>query len=200
MDHRKAIFFDKDGTLIKDVPYNVDPAKVTYEPYAFESLRLLQQEGYTLIMVSNQSGIARGIFTEDKLAGLKHWLDQDFRRAGVTFEAFYFCPHHPCGIVDKYAIECNCRKPAPGMLLKAAGDLNVDLTRSWMIGDILNDIEAGNRAGCRSILINNGNETEWVGAPNRTPTALASNLWDACSIILSHNLSISYDNKLFKHH
>jgi histidinol phosphatase-like enzyme len=100
-------------------------------------------------------------------------------REGVTLDGWYWCPHHPQGAAAGYAIECGCRKPLPGMLRQAARDHGIDLAQSWMVGDILNDVEAGRRAGCRTVLINNGNETEWLRSPLRTPDISAPDLLSA---------------------
>jgi D-glycero-D-manno-heptose 1,7-bisphosphate phosphatase len=193
-EKRKAIFLDKDGTLVKDVPYNVDVSKIVYEDGVAESLKGFSENDYLLVVVSNQSGVARGMFTIDAINNVRRKIESDFRALGITLEAFYFCPHHPCGIVDNYAIDCNCRKPKPGLILQAASDLNVDLSESWMIGDILDDVEAGNRAGCNTILINNGNETEWMPGEFRVPTFSVTNMLEAAGIILSQLITIKHED------
>jgi D-glycero-D-manno-heptose 1,7-bisphosphate phosphatase len=180
----KAIFIDKDGTLIEDVPYNVNPDLVRFTAGAFEALRMLKDNGYLLIMVSNQSGVARGYFTEDALEKLKVKLQEMLSKSGVPFDDLLFCPHHPDGTVSRYSVLCECRKPRPGMILQAAKKFDIDLSESWMIGDILHDVEAGNHAGCRTILINNGNETEWILSPNRQPTAIAATFNEAALMII----------------
>jgi D-glycero-D-manno-heptose 1,7-bisphosphate phosphatase len=173
---RKAIFIDKDGTLITDVPYNADPGKITLEPKADEAMQLLMENDYALIVVSNQSGIARGYFRE---SDLKEVADKIEELLGLKFDGFFYCPHAADG-------NCLCRKPSPGMLLEAAKLLNIDLSRSWMIGDILNDVEAGNRAGCRSLLIDNGNETVWEMNRVRKPVYTAADLLDAAHFIINN--------------
>lgn len=181
-----VVFLDKDGTLIKDVPYNIDPEKICLEPGAARGLRRLAQAGYHFVVVSNQSGVARGYFKEEALGAVSARLDELVRQAaGVGLEGFYYCPHHPEGSVAEYALECDCRKPQPGLLLKAADELEIDLSRAWMVGDILNDIEAGKRAGCRAILVNNGNETEWKTGPLREPDWIVENLEEAAEVILN---------------
>jgi histidinol phosphatase-like enzyme len=104
---------------------------------------------------------------------------------GIMLSGFYYCSHHPQGKIEPYAIDCDCRKPKPGLLHKAAIELKIDLSASWMIGDILNDIEAGNSAGCRSILIDNGNETEWMMNEIRRPIAKVRNIDEAAEYIIS---------------
>ncbi|HEY9880585.1 MAG TPA: HAD family hydrolase [Leptolyngbyaceae cyanobacterium] len=188
---RKAVFLDKDGTLIENVPYNVDPALIRLYPETCSGLRRLHEAGYLLIVITNQSGVARGYFSEAAIAPVEAHLRQVL---GVPLAGFYHCPHHPDGSVAQYAIDCTCRKPEPGMLLQAAADLNIDLAQSWLIGDILNDVEAGRRAGCRTILIGNGNETEWVLTPERIPHHTVSNLDQAADSILHTAHSNHHDD------
>ena len=178
-----AVFLDKDGTLIEDLPYNVDPDRIRLAPGAAEGLRLLHHAGYHLIVISNQSGVARGYFAEQALAAVAARLRGLLAAAGVPLAAVYYCPHHPDGAVPAYAVACDCRKPAPGLILRAAYDHSIDLARSWFIGDILHDIEAGRRAGCRTVLILNGNETEWDISPQRRPHHIAGDLATAAAII-----------------
>jgi D-glycero-D-manno-heptose 1,7-bisphosphate phosphatase len=185
----RAVFLDKDGTLIKDIPYNVDPALLILYEGAARSLRLLKDQGFLLIVVSNQSGIARGYFSENDLKAIETKIQNELISEGVQLDALYFCPHHPEGVVHEYSEECTCRKPKPGMLLEASVQFNIDLGGSWMIGDILNDVEAGNAAGCKTILIDNGNETEWEITEARMPTAVAPSLPDAVEIILETELT-----------
>lgn len=187
----KAVFFDKDGTLIPDIPYNVDPKKITLAGGAHELISRLSGKGYLLIIISNQPGIARGYFAEEDLLAVRSRLEELFIEAGSVLSGFYYCPHHPEGIIEQYSKRCDCRKPMPGMLLKAAMDHNLDLRESWFIGDILNDVEAGNRAGCRTILLNNGNETEWIAGEFRKPHYTISLLADAAKIIEQENKKVN---------
>ncbi len=180
---QKAVFLDKDGTLIEDLPYNADQGKIRFVPGSQEGLRLLQQCGYQLIVVTNQAGIAKGLVTPDELQAMRARLFEMTAATGVRLSGFFFCPHHPEGTVEQYRIRCNCRKPEPGLILKAAREHSIDLAVSWLVGDILNDIEAGRRAGCRTILIDNGNETEWIIAPSRVPHHIVSDLKEAAEII-----------------
>jgi len=176
-----AIFLDKDGTLIPDIPYNVDPDRITLSDGAEIALRSFHNSGYKLIVISNQSGVARGYFSEIALAKVEQRLRTLLNEIPLT--GFYYCPHHPQGSIIEYAIDCNCRKPKPGLILQAAQTHHIDLARSWMIGDILNDVEAGRNAGCKTILIDNGNETEWIRSPQRSPHHKVSNLLEAAQII-----------------
>lgn len=182
---RPAVFIDKDGTLVHDVPFNVDPARVRLRDDAGPALSLLQRRGYRLVLVTNQSGVAHGHFDEAALEGVWRAISEPLAGHGVSFSAFMHCPHHPEGRVTPFAVACDCRKPAPGMLLRAAREHGLDLRRSWLIGDILDDIEAGRRASCRTILLDVGSETEWRRSPLRHPQHLAASLTEAAGIIIS---------------
>ncbi|MBO1113768.1 D-glycero-alpha-D-manno-heptose-1,7-bisphosphate 7-phosphatase [Bordetella petrii] len=166
-----AVFLDKDGTVLADEPYNVDPARMAYAAGAREGLRVLAAAGVPLIVISNQPGVARGRFAPQALAGVEARLGAMFGAAGARLAGFYWCPHDPRGSVAAYAYACACRKPRPGLLLQAAREHGIDLARSWFIGDILDDVEAGNRAGCRTVLLDVGSETEWRPGRWRAPTA-----------------------------
>lgn len=181
----KVIFLDKDGTLIEDVPYNCDVNLIRLLPGARDGLRRLQAAGYRLIVVSNQPGVAHGYFPNDALGPVESALRSLLADEAIRLDGFYYCPHHPDGRLAAYAMACDCRKPSPGLLIQAASDYGVDLHRSWMIGDILHDVEAGRRAGCRTILIDNGHETEWVGGIHRCPHAMAADIAAAADIILT---------------
>ncbi len=187
----KAVFIDKDGTLIKDVPYNVDPALVTYSSFAIDALRMLQDRGYLLIIISNQSGIAKGYFSELELAKLINKIRFDLASHQIHLTGFYYCPHFPDTALSGYNDVCTCRKPAPGMFFTAAKEYDIDLSQCWMIGDILDDMEAGKRAGCKTILLNVGNETEWKIDQYRIPNYYAENLAAAARIILNDANSLA---------
>jgi D,D-heptose 1,7-bisphosphate phosphatase len=182
----KAIFLDKDGTLVDDLPYNVEPQRITLCSGAGAALRLLARLDYRLFVVSNQAGIAFGRFDEVAMETVQDRLQDLLQREQLTLDGFYYCPHHPDGSVAAFACDCHCRKPMPGLLLQAAREHGIDLRSSWMIGDILHDVEAGNRAGCRTVLIDNGNETEWRLGPRRIPTRMAPDLYAAAVLIASH--------------
>jgi D-glycero-D-manno-heptose 1,7-bisphosphate phosphatase len=182
---QRSVFLDKDGTLITNVPYNVDPDKIQLCDGVLSGLKLLQNANYPLYVISNQSGIARGYFAEAALLAVEQRLQELLAVAGVSLSGFYYCPHHPEGSVLPYAVECSCRKPRPGLLHQAADEQAIDLAQSWLIGDILHDVEAGRSAGCRTILIDNGNETEWQLNPQRLPHHLVKNMWQAAQIIVA---------------
>ena len=181
----RAVFLDKDGTLVEDVPYNVDPAAICLTSGAIDGLSQLHEAGFRLVVITNQSGVARGYFSVAALDGVESRLRELLDAAKIPLTGFFFCPHHPDGTVPAFAQACDCRKPEPGLILRAAARLGIDLGRSWFVGDILNDVEAGRRAGCRTILLDNGHETEWVAGPDRTPDHTAADLAEAAGLILA---------------
>lgn len=182
---QRAIFLDKDGTLIENVPYNVDPAQIRLAPGAADGLVRLRAAGFRLFVISNQSGVARGFFGEGALQPVADQIHALLSEIGVELDGFFYCPHHPEGVVRQYAITCTCRKPEPGMIMSAAREHGIALEQSWFVGDILDDVEAGRRAGCRTALIDNGNETEWKRTPLRWPDVVAADLADAALQIVS---------------
>lgn len=179
---RRAVFLDKDGTLVRDVPYSVDPERLEFTAGAAEGLGALHAAGYALVVVSNQPGLALGHFTAGAFAALREALLRQVRQqCGVPLLAMHHCPHAPATPLRP---GCGCRKPEPGMLLEAAERHGLDLRRSWMIGDILDDVEAGHRAGTRSLLLDVGNETVWERGPLREPDAVVPDLAAAARHIL----------------
>jgi histidinol-phosphate phosphatase family protein len=179
-----AVFIDKDGTLVRDVPYNIDPCRVQLAPGAGAALRRMKNAGYKMIVISNQPGIALKLFRERDLVLVNQRIQDLLSSYEVEIDAFYYCPHEP-------GDHCECRKPRPGMILQAAREQGVKTGMSWMIGDILNDVEAGNRAGCRTVHLDNGNETEWVKGDYRQPAWTVSDLPAAAEVICSSSAGSS---------
>ena len=149
----KAIFLDRDDTLIEDPGYINDPEQVKLLDGVPEALVQLNTLGYKLIVVTNQSAVAHGIVTEKVLGEIHERLKQLLADKNAFLDRIYYCPYHPEGVVPKYCKESNSRKPSPGMLLKAADEMDIDLGQSWCVGNSSRDIEAGQRAGCKTILI-----------------------------------------------
>ena len=144
---RPAVFLDRDGTLIEDVPYLDDPLGIRFLPGAAEALVRLRRAGFARVLVTNQSGIGRGFFTEDRLREIHAELEGRLAGVGASLDGNYYCPSAPS------EEDCPDRKPAPGMLLRGAVELGIDLDASWMVGDKMSDVMAGLNAGCRSILL-----------------------------------------------
>jgi len=161
MNARPAIFLDRDGVLIRDVDLLTRVEDIVLLEDAAASLRELQDRGYKLIVVSNQPVVARGLATEADVERVNEHIGELLRQAsGAVVDRFYFCPHHPEADIEEYRIACECRKPRPGMLLKAVSDFDIDLQRSWMIGDRISDVAAGARAGVRTIQLRTGRHDE----------------------------------------
>ncbi|MFA6134066.1 MAG: HAD family hydrolase [Phycisphaerae bacterium] len=152
----KAVFLDRDHTLIDDPSYLSNPQGVKLLPGVELALKSLTAGGYKTIVVTNQSGVARGLLTEEILGQIHDEMKRQLAEKGAYVDAVYYCPFHPQGTVEAYTRESDLRKPQPGMLLKAAREMDIDLAASWMIGDSGRDIEAGRRAGCRTVLLTQG--------------------------------------------
>ncbi len=152
---RPAVFLDRDGTLIEHVPYLADPALVRLLPGAAEAVKKFRRAGFAVVLVTNQSAFGRGILTEDRLDQIHTEMRRQLAACGATIDGIYYCPVAP-GTDDRTAVEHPDRKPGPGMLLRAAADLTLDLAASWMVGDLISDVFAGLNAGCRSILLESG--------------------------------------------
>ncbi len=169
---------DRDGTLNVDTGYVARPDDVRLIEGAAEGARSLAHAGFMLVVTSNQSGIARGIMTEAQADAVDARLLQLLRQEDVPIEGIYRCPHLPEGKVPAFAVACDCRKPKPGLILRAAQDLHVDLARSWTVGDSERDVEAGTAAGCRAVLLS--------AVPGRgSALPVAKDLREAAQIIIA---------------
>lgn len=182
MMKRRAVFLDRDGTLVHPYHYPSRVEHLRLYDKIGPALRTLQGMGFALVIITNQSGIARGYFTERDLEHMHNYLRAELATSEVHFDGIYYCPHHPDGAIPELAIRCNCRKPQPGMPLQAADELNLDLDSSWLVGDTLDDVEAGKRVGCHTVLVDLATESQ-PGMFMRTPTFVAPNTIDALRII-----------------
>lgn len=152
---RRAAFLDRDGTINTEKEYLYRIDEFEFIPGAPEAVRLLNEAGFLVVVVSNQSGVGRGYYTEDDVETLHRHIATELAGAGARVDAWFYCPHHPSGR-GSYALACRCRKPLPGMLIEAAARYDIDLASSVMIGDKLVDVEAGMAAGCRPMLVRTG--------------------------------------------
>lgn len=156
-NHRRpTIFFDRDGVLNHDEGYTYRIEDFRWMPGAMKSIKLCNDRGWLVIVVTNQAGIARGYYDENALTTLHDWMQNQLREQGAHIDAFYHCPHHPEGSIPKLAISCSCRKPEPGMLLRALQEWPIDPTCAFLVGDKMSDIEAAKRADIKSMLFTNG--------------------------------------------
>jgi D-glycero-D-manno-heptose 1,7-bisphosphate phosphatase len=153
MNPRPAIFLDRDGVVIEDVHYLASPEQVELVPGSADAIAALNRAGWPVVVVTNQSGVARGLFAAEMVDAVHAHLSALLAGYGARVEAYYFCPHYPTADVESYRVDCTCRKPKPGMLLRAAADLGLDLDRSWMIGDRASDLEAGAAASADATVL-----------------------------------------------
>lgn len=158
----KAVFFDRDGVLNKDVAYLYKIQDLVWVDGALKALAYLTELGYKIFIVTNQSGIARGYYTIEQMNELHTYMQQQINNAGGKIEKIYYCPHHPDGSVSEYAITCSCRKPKPGMLLEAMKEYSIDQKQSFLIGDSKRDVEAAEAAGIKGYLFQDGNLLDFV--------------------------------------
>ncbi len=150
-ERKPAVFLDRDGVLTEEKSYIDSVEKLCIFPYAAECIRKIQEKGYYAIVVTNQSGVARGLFSEDELRRMNAYLIRE-----TKIDAVYYCPHHPAGAVEKYKMECDCRKPKTGMFQAACRDFAINLAKSYMVGDRAGDILAGQNLGIRTVLLESG--------------------------------------------
>ncbi len=181
-EKNRAVFMDRDGTLNEDVNYLSRMDQLRIYPQTFEAIRLINAAGLKAIVVTNQSGIARGYFTEDFVRTVHDRINELLEADGARIDGFYVCPHHPVYGNGIYKQHCNCRKPEPGLLLQAAAEMNIDLARSYMIGDMLKDVEAGKRAGAKGILVRTGYGANIVRTD--MPVYIAEDILDAVRWVL----------------
>jgi D-glycero-D-manno-heptose 1,7-bisphosphate phosphatase len=178
----RAVFLDRDGTIIEETHHLSRASELKLINGAAEGIKLLKNSGFKIILITNQSAVARGYLTEPELFEIHQVLAGQLRSKGVDLDAIYYCPHHPTEGGSSYQMVCNCRKPEPGMLLQAKIDLGVNLRKSFVVGDKMSDLEAGFAVGCRGVLVRTGYglevEARLDGFEHR-PNYIADNLLEA---------------------
>lgn len=172
----KAVFLDRDGTIAKDVHYCRDPRDFELLPRVPAAIRLLNQHGYKAVVITNQSGIARGYFTERTLSMIHQKMETELLKHNASIDAIYICPHHP----DE---RCECRKPRPSLLIRAASDIGIALEQSYMIGDDVKDVQAGRAAGCRTVWLT-PDPNQQDAEPRPLSDHIAADLFDAVQWLL----------------
>ena len=180
-----AVFLDRDGTINVEKEYLIHPGDFEFLPGVPEALKKLQQAGFLLIVVTNQSGIARGYFSLEQVNKLHQYVTLQLEQFGVSLAGIYICPHHPTCGQGEYLRDCECRKGKPGMLFEAAEDLNIDLCNSFMIGDKLADIEAGHAAGCEIYLVKTGHGKDFEADSAIYGAEVVNNLPEAADMIIA---------------
>ena len=183
---RPAIFLDRDGTLNEDVGYLDRLERLTLYPWSLDAVRLLRRAGYAVVVVTNQGGVARGLVSESFVEEARHVIERRLAAIGERLDGHYCCPHEPHAAVAAYRQECDCRKPRPGLVHRAARDLDLDLGRSFVIGDKWSDIGLARAAGARGVLVRTGygRGQEHRPPPGLRADAVADNLMDAASWVL----------------
>ena len=177
----KAVFIDRDGTISRDLPYCSRPEDFELLPQVAEGIRLLNEHGFKVVVVTNQSGLARGYFTEEMLAKIHDKMRRELAKHSAFVDAIYYCPHHPGN-------NCDCRKPKPKMLFQAASDLNIDLRLSYVIGDSDIDAEMGRRAGCKAaFIVEHSERGQHEG--NRPTNNITKSFQDTVKWIINHKFN-----------
>jgi D-glycero-D-manno-heptose 1,7-bisphosphate phosphatase len=186
---RRAVFMDRDGTISEEVGYVNHVSRYRVFPFAAEAVRTLNESGWLAVLVTNQAGVARGYFREELIGEVHKVLASELERGGARLDAVYYCPHHPSVGEPPYRFDCDCRKPRPGLLLRAARELDLDLSRCWMVGDRFSDAELARNAGAHSALVLTGYgrgelEHQSDAWPER-PELIAENLLEAVKKIVA---------------
>ena len=185
---RRAVFIDRDGTISEEVGYVNHPSRYRVFPYAAQAVKLLNDAGWLAVLVTNQAGVARGYFKEDVIAAVHDLLARELGRGGARLDAVYYCPHHPTVGEPPYRLDCDCRKPRPGLVRRAVEEFDIDTAASWMVGDRYGDVEFARNAGVRPAFVLSGyGRGEWEyqrAAWRHEPELVADNLLEAVREIL----------------
>ncbi len=197
-DMNRAVFLDRDGVICREEGYMSDPRTLQLLPGADDAIRFFNECGITTVVVTNQSGVARGFFTEESIGIINSSMKELLRGRGAHLDGIYYCPHHPEGIIATYRKVCDCRKPATGLLRRAANDFNIDLSRSYLVGDKLSDMECARRAGSKGILVLTGyGAAEYRridGTPGMNPAFVASDLLEAARWVINDIRSLIHED------
>jgi len=188
---KRAVFIDRDGTISEEVGYINHASRFRLFPYAASAIRYLNENGWLAILVTNQAGVARGYFSEEMIQTVHAAMTRELETKGARLDAIYYCAHHPSVGELPYRFDCDCRKPKPGLISRAARDFDIDLNHSWMIGDRYSDIELARNAGLKSAFVLSGyGRGEWEHQRDKwieTPDLLAENLLEAVQLIGSRD-------------
>jgi len=187
--NRRAVFIDRDGTLSEEVGYINHPSRFRLFPYSADAIRQLNKNGWLAIVTTNQAGVARGYFSEEMIANVHKGMTKDLESGGATLDAIYYCAHHPSVGEPPYRFDCDCRKPKPGLISRAARELEINLNESWMVGDRYSDVELARNAGVKSAFVLSGyGRGEWEHQRQtwtHQPDLVAENLLEAVGRIVA---------------
>ncbi len=198
---RPAVFIDRDGTISEEIGYVNHPSRYRVYPYAATAVRRLNEAGWLAVLITNQAGVARGYFKEEMIGRVHQILSNELARDGARLDAIYYCPHHPNVGDAPYRFDCDCRKPRPGLIKRAAAEHHINLARSWMIGDRASDIELARNANLHSAFVLSGyGRGEWEFSRHtfkHEPEIICENLLDAVNEILACDASKDFhgDNR-----
>ena len=189
---QRAVFIDRDGTLSEEVGYINHPSRFSLFPYAAPAIRYLNENGWLAIVITNQAGVARGYFSEDMIQTVHERMERELESNGAKLDAIYYCAHHPSVGEPPYRLDCDCRKPKPGLISRAAEDFDIHLEASWMVGDRYSDIELARNAGLKSMFVLSGygrgewehQRANWIEKPD----LVTENLLEAVRLIVSDSL------------
>ena len=186
---KRAVFIDRDGTISEEVGYINHPSRFRVFPYAAAAIKQLNDNGWLAIVVTNQAGVARGYFSEEMIQTVHAEMKQDLERNGARLDAIYYCAHHPSVGDPPYRLDCDCRKPKPGLISRAAQDFEIDLADSWMVGDRYSDVELARNAGVKSMFVMSGyGRGEWEHQRanwSEQPDLVAENLLEGVGVIVA---------------
>ena len=184
----RAVFLDRDGVVIEEVGYLSDVSQLRFTLHSAQAVHLLNETKMKVIMITNQSGVARGYFSEGAISEIHHEMNKQLSAEKAFIDGIYYCPHHPEGAVERYAIQCDCRKPGLGLLTKAAKEHSIDLKHSYLVGDKLSDVECALKAGMTSILVLTGYGKDAMKkiteGSSVKPVCIAKNLYEAAQWII----------------
>lgn len=185
---RPAVFLDRDGTIINELGYLTPSSRLTIYPWSIDAIRLLKRAGFAVVVVTNQGGVGRGLYTCEFVEATHRMLGERFAAGGAVVDAWHYCPHHPRPAVADFATPCECRKPATGMMTAAGRVFDLDLRQSWVVGDQWGDIQMGHAAGAATVLVRTGHgRSQEAARPADVapPTAICDNLMVAAGWILA---------------
>ena len=181
----KTTFLDRDGVIIQEPPHYIyRPDQLHFIPGSIEAIKLLNENDFLVVIVTNQAGVAYGHYSENDVLVFHKLMKRKLEKKNAKIDAIYYCPHHPESKIEKYRVDCNCRKPKSGMLQKAEKDLNIDFKKSFMVGDKISDIEAGRSVGCKTVMVLTGHGREESKIKNIGYDFITNDLYHAIEHIL----------------
>ena len=194
---RRAVFIDRDGTISEEVGYINHVSRFRLFPYAAPAIKHLNENGWLAIVITNQAGVARGYFSEVTIEAVHAAMTKELESSSARLDAVYYCAHHPSVGEPPYRLDCDCRKPKPGLIARAAKDFDIDLEHSWMVGDRYSDVELARNAGVKSLLVLSGyGRGEWEhqrASWAEQPDLIAEDLLEAVEVILGQDTKITAD-------